>query len=74
MSFIIPKLTTYIPNSGDTIVLPQFDYEMIVILIPTTDLASLTIQWPTPTINGQMVTIVCGKNIASVSHTNGTLA
>lgn len=73
MSFIVPKSKTYIPNSGDTIVFEQFDYHMVVIIVPTTDLASLTIQWPTPTINGQMLTIVCGKNIASVSHTNGTL-
>lgn len=63
----------FIPLSGDTLVVPSSTGDVVIIIAPATDLAVLTISWPTVPVNGQHVRILSTKNITSVLHSGGTL-
>lgn len=70
---LVPKITRFIPTTGQTITIPDCLSDQIIIIAPATDLAALTIAWPATPYNGQCIRIVCTKNITVVTHTNGTL-
>lgn len=63
----------YTPSSGDTVTIPSGVGDVIIVLAPATDLAALTLAWPITPFDGQVIQILCTKNITTLSHSGGTL-
>lgn len=70
---VAPAIQRVTPNSGDTIVINNVDQNLILIVAPAADLASLTFQWPVTPFNGREVKILSTANIASINHTGNAL-
>lgn len=69
----VPQIHRFVPSSGDTVTIPNCPSDMVVIIAPPADIASLTIQWPSTPYNGQVIRILSTKNIASVTSSGATL-
>lgn len=67
------KIRRYIPTTGSTVTLEDFDDEMIVIVAPAGNLAALTFAWPPNPQNSQKITFLFTKNIAAITHSGATL-
>lgn len=62
----------FTPLTGGTVTIPNTKGDQVIIINPATDIASLTIAWPTA-YDGQIIRIVSTRNISSISHTGGSL-
>jgi len=60
------------PQSGETIELPRADFVRLLI-DPAGTLPSLTIQFPSDPVDGDVVQISSSEMLASVAMTNGTV-
>ncbi len=67
---VVQKIT---PASGDTVQMKNSDNNLLVMINPATDLASLTLNWPTAPHGGQLAVVSSSKVISSLLHTGGTL-
>ncbi len=64
----------FTPASGDTITIPDITNDMDIYIIPSADIAALTLNWPTNPRMNQRIQIITSKSIGVLSHTGGTLA
>lgn len=53
--------------------MPNTSGDMILVLAPSTDLASLSLVWPATPYDGQVIRILSTKNIALLTHSGGSL-
>lgn len=63
----------FTPTNGQTVTIPDSASDQIIIIAPSTDIAALTLAWPSTPYDGQVIRLVCTKNITALSHTGGTL-
>lgn len=66
-------VSRFIPTTGQTVTIPDTLGDQIIIIAPATDLSAMTIAWPVTPVNGQQIRILSTKNIASISHSGGSL-
>lgn len=66
-------ITRVVPTTGQTVTIPNTLGDQVIVIAPATDLAALTIAWPTTPYDGQAIRILCTKNVTAVSHSGGTL-
>jgi hypothetical protein len=67
------SINAFVPVSGGTVTIPDKVGDQIVVIKPAADLATLTIAWPSNPYDGQVIRILCTKNISDLLHTGGTL-
>lgn len=62
------------PTSGQTVTIPTNALgDVVVIVAPATDLATLTLAWPPSPLDGQNFRILFTKTITALYHTGGSL-
>lgn len=66
-------ISRFIPTSGSTVTIPDNVGDIVVVIAPATDLAALTLAWPSTPYDGQSVRIVSTKNITTITHTGASL-
>lgn len=79
MENILPTLqkktiiSRFTPTTGQTVTIPDSTGDVVVVIAPATDLAALTLAWPSTPFDGQNIRILCTKNVTALSHSGGTL-
>lgn len=66
-------ISRFVPTTGGTVTIPNTLGDSVVIIAPATDIATLTIVWPTTPFNGQNIRILSTANIAAITHSGGSL-
>lgn len=69
-----PVVQVTTPTTGSTVSILNSDQNNFIVINPAADIASLIISFPSNPHNGQFVTMVSYKNIASFSLINGVFS